>query len=191
MGTQVDADRVRAEIGGPAPLEPEPFDAIHEQTWREVVPRLRLWNHPRFHAYFSNSSSGPAILAETLTAALNVNAMLWDSSPGAAAVEVTVVEWLADMLGYPRDADGLLVDGASLATLYALSAAREAATYTVRERGLIGGPQLRVYTSDQAHSSVDKAVATLGIGTANCDRLPTSSGRAARSRGIGNAYRTR
>ncbi|HEY2765780.1 MAG TPA: pyridoxal-dependent decarboxylase [Pseudonocardiaceae bacterium] len=170
------AAEIRAALDETLPIDPQPFDSILAQTWDQIRPNLTLWNHPRFHAYFSNSSSGPAMLAELLTGAFNVNAMLWQAAPAASAVELTVLQWLADMLGYPTGGDAVLVDGASLATLYALAAAREQLDdLFVREQGLAGRdlPPLRVYTSDQAHSSVDKAAITLGIGLANVVRIPT------------------
>lgn len=161
-------------ISGPLPERPEPFDRILEDTWDKVVPNLSLWHHPSFHAYFSNSSSGPAMLAELLTAALNVNAQQWRTAPAASAVERTVLQWVAEMAGYPQTADGVLVNGASLATLYALTAARDSLTdLDIRERGMTGRdlPTLRIYASDQTHSSIDKAAIALGIGTDNVVRL--------------------
>lgn len=152
----------------------EDFGRILADTRELVMPYLVHWNHPSFHAYFANSASFPGILAETLTAALNVNAMLWKSAPAASALERVVLGWIARMTGYPEDANGVLVNGASLATLYALAAARDAALGDdARERGITGPdiPVLRVYTSDQAHSSVDKAAITLGFGQANVVRL--------------------
>ena len=107
VATSRPAREVRALFDQPVPQEPESFPEVLEQTWRDVRSNLTLWNHPRFHAYFSNSSSGPAILAEMATAALNVNVMLWDAAPAAAAVETTVLGWLAEMLGYPGDGDAV------------------------------------------------------------------------------------
>ncbi|POX38590.1 amino acid decarboxylase [Streptomyces sp. Ru73] len=167
------AREIHTLVDEPLPVEPQPFPDVLDQTWNDVRPHLTLWNHPRFHAYFANSSSGPAILAEMATAALNVNVMLWDAAPAAAAVETTVLGWLADMLGYPADGDAVLVDGASLATLYALAAARERlAGLQIRQHGMASAPQLRIYTSDHTHSSVDKAAITLGIGLDNVVHLP-------------------
>ncbi|MFF4602933.1 pyridoxal phosphate-dependent decarboxylase family protein [Streptomyces sp. NPDC001339] len=174
--TRKSAQDIRAQIHEPLPTDPQPFPDVLRQTWQDVTPNLTHWNHPRFHAYFSNSSSGPAILGEMATAALNVNVMLWDSAPAAAAVEMTVLEWLADMLAYPRGGDAVLVDGASLATLYALAAARERLTdLDIRNRGLAAAPPLRVYASDQTHSSIDKAAITLGIGLDNVVRIPATA----------------
>ncbi len=173
--TSASAREIRALFDEPVPAQPESFPAILEETWEKVRPHLTLWNHPRFHAYFSNSSSGPAMLAELAASALNVNVMLWDAAPAAAAVETNVLGWLAEMLGYPDDGDAVLVDGASLATLYALAAAREHLDgLDVRSSGLSGSQRLRIYTSDQSHSSVDKAAITLGVGLDNLVRIPAA-----------------
>ncbi|MFI7672078.1 pyridoxal phosphate-dependent decarboxylase family protein [Actinophytocola sp. NPDC049390] len=172
----ISAVELQRRIDAELPEDPTPFPRLLDETWDDVVSHLALWHHPNFHAYFSNSSSGPAILAEMLTAALNVNAQQWRTAPAASAVERTVLGWLAAMAGYPVDADGVLVNGASLAVTYALVAARDAVPgLQVRERGIAGRelPVMRVYTSDQAHSSVDKAAIALGIGLDNVVRLPT------------------
>jgi aromatic-L-amino-acid decarboxylase len=162
-----------ASLGGALPEHGEDFAEVLADTREQVIPYLVHWNHPSFHAYFSTSASFPGVLAETLTAALNVNAMLWKSGPAASALERVVLGWIAELAGYPAGADGVLVNGASLATLYALAAARDAALgEDVRVSGVFGGPALRLYTSDQAHSSVDKAAITLGIGIGNVVRLP-------------------
>lgn len=163
-----------ASLSAGLPDHGEEFSSILAETQEQVIPYLVHWNHPSFHAYFANSASFAGVLAETLTAALNVNAMLWKSGPAASALERVVLGWLAELAGYPSEADGVLVNGASLATLYALAAARDAAVGdAVRTRGMSAGPVLRLYTSDQAHSSVDKAAITLGIGTDNVVRLPS------------------
>jgi aromatic-L-amino-acid decarboxylase len=152
------------------PEVPEDFDRILADTLEKVIPNLVHWNHPSFYGYFPTCASFPGMLAETLTAALNVNAMTWRTSPAASALELVVLRWLACMIGYPPEADGVLVNGASLATLYALAAARDAAMdFDVGVEGLAaaGVRGLRVYASDQAHSSVGKAARTLGLGLAN------------------------
>jgi len=157
-----------ADLRAPVPEDGEDFDRILADTRERVVPHVVHWNHPSFHGYFSNSASFPGILADTFTSALNVNAMLWKSGPAASALERVVNGWIAELVGYPEDADSVLVNGASLATLYALAAARDAAFGdTVRLNGTGGLGVLRVYTSDQSHSSVDKAAITLGFGHAN------------------------
>jgi aromatic-L-amino-acid/L-tryptophan decarboxylase len=169
-------EEVRAALDGTLPREGVPFETILDDTWRSVVPNLTQWHHPSFHAYFSNSSSGPGILADTVASALNVNSMLWATSPAAAAVEEVVLRWVCRMIGYDEAADGVIVNGASLGTLYALTAARDAIPgLDVRTGGLLGRDlaPLRIYTTAQAHSSVDKAAITLGVGTGNVVRVPT------------------
>ncbi|MDT8912382.1 pyridoxal-dependent decarboxylase [Amycolatopsis sp. PS_44_ISF1] len=190
-------DRISAPFLGPLPEQATGFGALLDRTWRDVVPGLTQWNHPGHHAYFSNSSSGPAMLGELFTAAFNVNVMVWESAPAAAAVERQTLGWLADLCGLPwPDADSILVDGASLATCYALCAARQRLdTHNWREEGAAGGPRLRVYCTDQTHSSIGKAAIALGIGTHNVVQLPADDGilspsrlrraiRADRSRGF-------
>lgn len=177
VSAPIDPADLMSLLDGALPENGEGFPGILADTWEKVVPGLVQWNHPSFHGYFPTCASFPGVLAETMTAALNVNAMLWKTSPAASALEQVVITWLADLAGYPQSADGVLVNGASLATLYALAAAREAATsFDVREHGLAGAPALRIYTSDQAHSSVEKAAITLGVGMANVVRVPSDDG---------------
>lgn len=146
-------------------------DALRD--FREIVlPGITHWNHPGFFGYFSITGSGPGILGEMLAAALNVNAMVWRSSPAATELEEVVAEWLRQWLGLPEAFDGVINDTASSSTLHALAAAREAAYPEVRERGLFGLPKGRVYASEQAHSSVEKAVLTLGFGKDGYGSVP-------------------
>lgn len=185
----VDATTLLARLDTGPPQRGEEFAAILDDTRSLIVPHLTHWNHPRFHAYFSNTGSLPGVLADTVSAALNPNAMLWKSAPAASALEKTVLRWLAAMLGIDQDGDGVLVNGASLATLYALAAAREAVTgLDVRQDGLTGYPRrLRVYTSDQAHSSVDKAAIVLGLGLGNVVRVPSDDGYSLRGPALAEA----
>ncbi len=158
---------VRARFPASAPEEGESLDGALE-TWREViVPGVTHWNHPGFFGYFPSSGSAPGILGELLAASLNVNAMVWRSSPAATEVEEVATDWLRRMMGLPEEFEGVINDTASNSTLYALATARQAAYPDVRERGLFGQPAGRVYASDQAHSSVEKAVLTLGLGRAS------------------------
>ena len=160
------------EIGGKVPSEPprqaEPMSRILADVDRVVMPGMVHWNHPSFFAYFTSSGSGPGILAETLAAALNVNSMLWHSCPSATELEQVTLDWLRQMLGLPNDFRGVIYEGGSTATLHALAAARETLTdLRIRERGLAGRtdvPPLRLYTSEQGHSSIEKAAVTLGLG---------------------------
>ncbi|MFP5310380.1 MAG: pyridoxal phosphate-dependent decarboxylase family protein [Actinomycetes bacterium] len=164
---------VRAALPAVPPAAPEPFADVLADLDRVVVPGTTHWNHPAFHAYFAITGSGPGILGEAVAAALNVNGMLWRTSPAATELEEVVLDWLRQLLGLPGPEDpgggfrGIILDTASVATLTALAGAREAAGLDVRVRGMAGRgdlPPLRVYTSTQAHSSVAKAAITLGLG---------------------------
>ncbi len=149
------------------PAEPEALDAIWNDFRSTVLPAVTHWNHPGFMAYFGITGSGPGVLGEMLSAALNVNGMLWRTCPAATELELVVLDWLRDGLDLPENLFGFLCDTASISSLLALAAAREESGLEVRERGMAGRsdlPPLRVYASDQAHSSIAKACLTLGLG---------------------------
>ncbi len=160
------------------PESPEPIEAILADYQRLIEPNATHWQHPGFLAYFSTSASGPGILGEMLTATLGQNPMLWRTSPIGTELEEVVVDWLRQALGLPEGFDGLLTDTASTSTLIALAAAREAAGTDASARGLAGrddlGQGLRVYASTEAHSSVEKACMTLGLGRASLVRIPVN-----------------
>ena len=163
----VQPGELRAALPPHAPEDAEPFDRILDDFERLIPGATTHWNHPGFFAYFSISGSAAGILGELLASALNVNAMLWRSGPAATELEEHSLNWLREMMGLPEQFDGTINDTASASTLYALAAAREACGLDVRERGLSGRadvPALRVYCSEETHSSVDKAAITLGIG---------------------------
>ncbi len=173
---QVSPGAVAARLPASPPDEAESMDAILDDFERVLLPGVTHWNHPGFFAYFATTGSAPGVMAEMLTAALNVNAMLWKTSPAATELEQRALDWLRQMLGLGTGWFGVINDTASITTLLALAAAREAKPdLQVRVRGLAGRPDLpvlRVYASEQAHSSVDKAAITLGIGHENCVRVP-------------------
>jgi len=167
---------VRSSLPASAPAEGEPFERILADYDRLIPGATTHWNHPGFMAYFAITGSGPGILAEALASSLNVNAMLWRTGPAATELEEVTTGWLLGLLGLPRDWDGTINDTASTSTLYALAAARESADPESRRKGLAGRPELprlRVYCSEEAHSSVDKAALTLGLGLDGLRRLPT------------------
>jgi aromatic-L-amino-acid/L-tryptophan decarboxylase len=167
---------VRSMLPASPPRSPEPFDALLHDLDTVVLPGITHWNHPAFHAYFAITGSGPGILGEAIAAALNVNGMLWRTSPSSTEIEEHVIDWLRQLLGLPPVFRGVITDTASISTLVALAAAREQLGLDVRDRGMAGRsdlPPLRVYTSEQAHSSVAKAAITLGIGRDGVSLLPT------------------
>ena len=154
----------------------EPLDRILDDLDAAVMPGLVHWGHPAFLGYFGSTSNGPALLGEIAAAALNVSAMTWRTSPAATELETVVLAWIRELVGLPGAMTGVVYDTASVAVLHALAAAREAAGSAIRERGLAGRadlPPFRVYVSDQAHSSVEKAMITLGLGETNVVRVPS------------------
>jgi aromatic-L-amino-acid/L-tryptophan decarboxylase len=159
------------------PLHGEQMDAILADFQQLIVPATTHWNHPEFMAYFANSSTAAGVLGETLTAALNVNAMLWRTSPAATELELHTLDWLRQMIGLPAEFFGAIADTASSNTLYALAAARELyPELRIREQGMAARsdfPRVLIYCSDEAHSSVDKAVMTLGFGQSALRKIPT------------------
>jgi aromatic-L-amino-acid decarboxylase len=158
------------------PLGPEPLDAVLDDYRTLVEPAATHWQHPGFMAYFATTASGPGILGEMLTAALGQNPMLWRTSPIGTELETVVVGWLRQALGLPGSFDGFLTDTASTSSLIGLAGARQAAGHDVARLGLPGRPDvpaLRVYASAEAHSSIDKAAMTLGLGRAAVVRVGT------------------
>lgn len=127
-----------------APEHGEPMDAILQDFERQIVPALTHWNHPRFLAYFAISGSPPGILAEMLTATLNVNGMLWKSSPAVTELEQVTLGWLRQWMGLPQEFFGIIYDTASISSMHAIAAAREMADPEVRTRGNTG--HLVMYT---------------------------------------------
>jgi aromatic-L-amino-acid decarboxylase len=162
---------VRERIPADMPADGEAMDEILADFDRLVVPATTHWNHPGFFGYFAITGSGPGILGEMLAAALNVNTMLWRSGPAATELEEACLDWIRRALGLPEEFAGEITDTASTSSLYALAAARESAFPQARERGLSGLPAGRVYCSAEAHSSIDKAVATLGLGYGGVRRI--------------------
>ena len=170
---------IRKALPDHAPEQAEPLAAIIGDLDRVIMPGVTHWNHPGFLAYFANTASVPGILGELVTAALNQVGILWRTSPALAELEQVTCGWLRDGMGLPGDWFGMIADTASTNTMVALAAARERdPALGVREHGLAGRtdiPRLRVYCSEHAHSSVDKAVITLGLGHANLVKIPADA----------------
>lgn len=165
---------VSASLPTTIPKMPVPIETVIADFERLIVPNLVHWGHPSFLGYFGSTTTAPGILGEIMAATLNVSAMTWATSPAATELESVVLRWLREMLGLPEEFFGVVYDTASVATLHALAAARERAPLNIRALGLSGRldlPRLRIYASDQAHSSVTKAAITLGIGESNVKRI--------------------
>ena len=174
--SRVQPGDIRDALPAAAPESGTSFDEIFADFEKVLLPGITHWNHPGFFAYFAISGSAPGVLAEFLTAALNVQAMLWRTSPAATELEEVALGWLRQLLGLPAQFEGVIYDTASIASLHALAAARESAVPDVRVKGLAGRQELsplRVYASEQAHSSIDKAAIMLGLGQDGVRRIPT------------------
>ncbi len=159
-----------------APEEPESLVAILADHQALVEPNATQWQHPGFMAYFPTSASGAGIVGELLMTTLAQNPMLWRTSPIGTELEQVVVGWLRQAVGLPPEFDGFLTDTASTSSLIALGAAREAAGLDAAARGLAGRADIaapRIYASQEAHSSIEKAAMTLGIGRDNVVRVAT------------------
>jgi aromatic-L-amino-acid decarboxylase len=166
---------IRQSLPVSPPAAAESFETILRDFETKIIPGITHWNHPAFFAYFACSASVPGILAEMLTATLDVKAMLWKTSPAATELEQVATDWLRQMLGLGDGWFGITTDTASISSMLALAAAREAQPeLEIRERGMAGRtdlPRLRVYASAQAHSSVDKGALALGIGLENVVKI--------------------
>jgi aromatic-L-amino-acid/L-tryptophan decarboxylase len=169
---RVEPGEVRATLPDSLPEHGEPMERILADFRADLLPGVTHWNHPSFFAYFAISGSAPGVLGEMLAAALNVNAMLWRTGPAATELEERSLDWLRQLIGLPAGFSGVIQDTASISTLAALAAARHRAFPAAREAGLAGGPRLRLYCSEEAHSSVSKAAITLGLGLEGARRIP-------------------
>lgn len=165
---------VSSKLPASIPKLPVPIETVIEDFERLILPNLVHWGHPAFLGYFGSTTTAPGILGEMMAATLNVSAMTWATSPAATELESVVLRWLRQMLQLPDEFFGVVYDTASVATLHALAAARESLPLNIRALGLSGRddlPRLRIYASDQAHSSIVKAAITLGIGEVNVKRI--------------------
>jgi aromatic-L-amino-acid decarboxylase len=156
-----------------APEHGESFEAILEDFQSKIFPAVTQWNHPGFMAYFGTSASTPGILAELLIAAMNTNGLHWKTSPAVVELEQVALGWLRQWLGLPPEFFGIIYDTASTSTMHALICAREFAQPESREAGCRGN--LIVYTSEQAHSSVEKGAIAVGIGQKSVRKVPTDA----------------
>src|SRR5438105_4977467 len=168
---------IRAALPAQPPEHGQSFENILADVDRLILPGMVHWSHPMFLGYFGWTATAPGLLGEIITAPLNVNAMTWRTSPAATELETVVIDWLRQWMGLPDQFDGVVYDTASVGIMHALAVAREEAAPSTRKRGLIGAraPVFRVYASDQAHSSAEKAAIALGLGEDNVQRVPSDA----------------
>jgi aromatic-L-amino-acid decarboxylase len=172
--SQVQPGQIRASLPPEPPQQGEAFEGMLKDVEALILPGITHWQSPSFFAFFPANASGPAILGELLAAGLGVQGMLWTTSPACTELETHTLDWLADMLDLPETfkssgtGGGVIQDSASSASLCALLAARERATdYHCNQQGYEGEERLIAYTSNQAHSSIEKAVGIAGLGRKN------------------------
>src|SRR2546422_7754017 len=175
---QIEPGELRAQLPETPPQTGESMEAILADVDRLIVPALTHWSHPSFFAYFATSTSAPGIFGELLSAAFDVKSMLWRTSPAATELEEVVLDWLRQMIGLDDGMSGFIYDTASVSSMHAIAAAREGVELRIREEGMSGRndlPLLRVYASEQAHSSIDKGIITLGLGQRALRKIPADS----------------
>lgn len=171
--SQVKPGEIFGQIPDQPPLKPESFETLMEDFDKIIMPGITHWQNPDFFAYFPANNSPASILAEMMIATLGAQCMIWETSPAAAELEEKMMNWLRDMIGLPSGFEGVIQDSASTATLAAVLTARERATnFLINNEGAAKAGTLRVYCSEQTHSSADKAVKISGIGKKNLVKIP-------------------
>src|SRR3954467_12335816 len=172
---QIEPGDLKAALPSNPPAQGESMDAILADVDRLIVPALTHWSHPSFFGYFATSTSAPGIFGELLSAAFDVKSMLWRTSPASTELEEVTLDWLRQMMGLDQGMTGFIYDTASVSSMHAIAAAREGVEMRIREEGMSGRtdlPLLRVYASEQAHSSIDKGIITLGLGQRSLRKIP-------------------
>lgn len=155
------------------PVKPESFESFMKDMDEIIMPGITHWQSPNFYAYFPANTSAPSILAEMIMATLGAQCMIWETSPSAAELEEKMMIWLRDLIRLPKTFEGVIQDSSSTATLAAILTARERATdFMANDEGVAAFSGLRVYCSEQTHSSIEKAVKISGIGRKNLVRIP-------------------
>lgn len=175
---QIEPGDLKAQLPVSPPESGEPMAEIIKDVDRLIVPALTHWSHPSFFAYFATSTSAPGIFGELLSAAFDNKAMLWRTSPASTELEEVTLDWLRQMMGLDAGLTGIIYDTASVSSMHAIAAAREGVELRIREEGMSGRkdlPLLRVYVSEQSHSSIEKGVITLGLGQRGLRKIPTDA----------------
>jgi aromatic-L-amino-acid decarboxylase len=173
---QINYGDVKKNIKENPPITGENPENVLSDVDDVLLKGITHWNHPNFMAYFNSTSSGPGILAELLSAGLNVNGMAWHTCPSATELEEMMMEWYKKIFNLPENFWGIVYDTASTSSMHAIASAREQLAHLkIREKGMAGRndiPRLRIYASEQAHFSIDKSVVTLGFGLEGIRKIP-------------------
>ncbi|HBC77355.1 MAG TPA: aspartate aminotransferase family protein [Bacteroidales bacterium] len=171
--SQVKPGEIFNQLPDNPPAKPESFDLFMEDLGKIIMPGISHWQSPNFFAYFPANTSPPSILAEMIISTLSAQCMIWETSPAAAELEEKMMIWLRDLIKLPKNFEGVIQDTASTSTLAAILTAREKSTdFRINDEGGVNSVTLRVYCSEQAHSSAEKAVKISGIGKKNLVKIP-------------------
>lgn len=175
MARHETSSEVRAAVTMDIPEEPLSDDEL-ERHFRSLMLEHSMYpGHPGFVAYVSGAGTVPGAVADLLAAGLNQNAGGWRLGPGATEIEQHLVEWFAQKLGIDGGG-GFITSGGAAANMVGIQLARLAkAGWDVRESGLAGGPQLKVYSSTETHVTVDRAAEIAGLGRAGVTHIPVDS----------------
>ena len=172
--SQIEPGSLKNSLPDSPPESGENFGDVLGDVDKLILPAVTHWNHPNFHGLFSTSTSSVGVFGEMFAAAFDMKAMLWRTSPASTELEDVTLDWLRQMLGLPKQFEGIIYDTASVSTMHAIAAAREQANLRIRDEGMSGRddlPLLRVYASEHVHSSIDKACITLGLGTRSLRKI--------------------
>ena len=172
---QVAPGDIAAQLPESAPEAGEAMEDIFADFERIIMPGMTHWQHPRFFAYFNCNANPPSVVADYLIATMSAQCMLWQTSPAATELETRVLDWLRQGLGLPEVFHGVIQGTASEATLAAVLTMRERTlNWQGNTAGLPGQKPLRIYTTAEVHTSIDRAIWIAGIGQENLVRIPTS-----------------
>lgn len=176
---EIEPGKIKISLPDSAPENGESMEVILEDFNNLILPGITHWNHPGFMAYFNSTSSSPGILAEFLSAALNVNGMLWKTSPAATELEQVSLTWFRKMLGIPEEFWAIIYDTASVSSFHALAAAREQFKLNSKNNPesteAVDLRKLRLYCSEHTHSSIDKGAMALGMELEGIRKIPSDS----------------
>jgi aromatic-L-amino-acid decarboxylase len=188
---QTEPGAIAARIPDVPPETGTGMETIFADFEEVVLPGMTHWQHPRFFAYFPANAAPASVVAEYLVSSLAAQCMLWQTSPAATEMETRMLDWLRQAIGLPNGFSGVIQDSASSATLAAVLTMRERALdWEGNRHGLVGLPQVRIYSSDQVHTSIDRAIWVAGIGEANLVRIPVAgNNRAMRPDALEKAIR--
>ena len=172
---QVAPGEIAKQLADQPPETGEAMDAIFDDFESIIMPGMTHWQHPRFFAYFCSNATPPSVIADYLIATMSAQCMLWQTSPAATELETRVLDWLRQALGLPDALHGVIQGTASEATLAAVLTMRERALkWEGNKTGLSTQKPLRIYTTTEVHTSIDRAIWVAGIGQDNLIRIPTT-----------------